>query len=139
MGCKLLPADWHKRLQLVQRKVAEAAKLENGDATLKPEGHQDYWTVLALRDQLAASAARSLLGGLTGPAATWDKLVRAYESRSMHRLPLRSVNGRHRRTYVCRYNLRLLLYGMAVSGYHRAVSGWVSSFHSVAPLKCTAS
>ncbi|KAK9804951.1 hypothetical protein WJX73_002698 [Symbiochloris irregularis] len=83
VGRKLLPGDWHKRLNLVQKKVAQTVQQEPGQAGLGPEQARDYWSVLSLRDRLAESATKSLLGGLTGPAATWDKLVKAYESRNI--------------------------------------------------------
>lgn len=82
MDRRLLPGDWRKRLQLVHRRVEEAAQQQPAPATLQADQKQNYWAVASLRDRLAGSAPRTLLGGLTGPAAAWDSLVRAYESGS---------------------------------------------------------
>ena len=79
---KLLPLDWRRRLQLIQHKVSAASQQGSADAAFQRGHSADYLAVAALRDRLAESAARSLLGGLTGPAADWDKLVRAYEAKS---------------------------------------------------------
>ncbi len=40
----------------------------------------DYFRAAAIRDRLAAAGERSLFGGLTGQAGTWDKIVKAYEN-----------------------------------------------------------
>ena len=79
---KFLPADWRRRLQLIQQKVTAAAQRAPIDAGLELGQACDYWLVAQIRDNLAATATKTLLGGLTGPAGDWDKLVRAYETKS---------------------------------------------------------
>lgn len=82
-----LPKDWHKRLQAIQAKAAQAAKelpphvLQGlpGGAGGQDGPALDYYAAVQVRDRLAEGAERTLFGGLTGPAATWDKIVKAYE------------------------------------------------------------
>lgn len=78
-----LPKDWHKRLQVIQAKAAEAVKEVPAEvlSSLKDgaDASIDYLRAVELRDKLASSSERTLFGGLTGPAATWDKIVKAYE------------------------------------------------------------
>ena len=78
-----IPADWHKRVQAIQAKAAEASKqLPAGLLSSLPGGADvpiDYLRAVEIRDKLAATAERTLFGGLTGEAATWDKIVKAYE------------------------------------------------------------
>lgn len=78
-----LPADWNKRVTAIQAKANESLKelppgllgqLKGGaDAPL------DYLRAVAIRDKLAETSERTLFGGLTGAAAVWDKIVKAYE------------------------------------------------------------
>lgn len=83
---KRLPADWHRRAAAIQLKAAEAAKaLPPGLLAGLPGGADaplDYFRAVAVRDQLAAGGERTLFGGLAGPAATWDAVVKAYEKQS---------------------------------------------------------
>jgi hypothetical protein len=78
-----LQANWTQRLTQLQAKATQCykelpadvlAQLRGGDAAAV-----DYWLAVAVRDLLSRSSQRSLLGGLTGAAATWDKIVRVYE------------------------------------------------------------
>lgn len=79
-----LPADWHKRLQAIQGKMAQAVKeLPAGllaQVAGSGEAPVDYFRAVAIRDKLAQSGERSLFGGLTGQAGIWDKIVKAYEN-----------------------------------------------------------
>ncbi|KAK9825903.1 hypothetical protein WJX81_003892 [Elliptochloris bilobata] len=77
---KQLPADWRRRLQVIQASAAEAAKaLPAGDAAPGGDAPVEYAFVRATRDRLAEGAERGFFGGLAGPAAVWDKLAHAYE------------------------------------------------------------
>ncbi|GMH36833.1 hypothetical protein BSKO_04706 [Bryopsis sp. KO-2023] len=78
-----LPADWLKKLQAFQRKVAEAAlelppgflsQLEGGD-----DVPMDYFRARQIRDRLAETSEYGLFGRLAGSAGVWDKLVRTAE------------------------------------------------------------
>lgn len=80
-----LPKDWHKRLQAILAKANEAMKETPRDALTRlpggPDGAPlDYSRAVLLRNALASNAERGLFGGLTGIAATWDKVVKAYEN-----------------------------------------------------------
>lgn len=80
MERKQLPADWRRRLQVIQASAVEAAKaLPPGEALCGGDVPVEYAAVRATRDRLAPGAERGFFGGLAGPAAVWDKLVRAYE------------------------------------------------------------
>ena len=78
-----LPKDWHKRLQAIQAKAMETVKdVPAAVLAALPGGSDaplDYFRAVEIRDKLAASADRTLFGGLTGAAALWDKIVKAYE------------------------------------------------------------
>ncbi len=79
-----LVADWSKRLAAIQAKASDLffkelkpeliAQLRGG-----PEAPLDYLRAVEIRDALAKTAERTLFGGLTGPAAEWDKVVKAYD------------------------------------------------------------
>jgi len=43
------------------------------------DGPLDYFRAVDIRNELAAGGERTLFGGLTGNAAVWDKIVKAYE------------------------------------------------------------
>lgn len=78
-----IPKDWHKRLQVIQAKASEALKelpagVLSGHAQ-GPDAPLDYLRAVEIRDQLLSNAERTMFGGLSGPAATWDKIVKAYE------------------------------------------------------------
>ncbi|GIL55532.1 hypothetical protein Vafri_11095 [Volvox africanus] len=78
-----IPKDWHKRLQVIQAKAAEALKdipseVLNG-LTDGPDAPLDYLRAVEIRDKLSSTAERTMFGGLSGPAGTWDKIVKAYE------------------------------------------------------------
>lgn len=78
-----IPKDWHKRLQVIQAKAAEAVKeLPPGTLSSLTDGADapvDYMRAVEIRDKLASTSERTMFGGLQGPAATWDKIVKAYE------------------------------------------------------------
>lgn len=78
-----VPSDWHKRVQAIQAKIAEASKELPASllATLPGSADSpiDYFRAMQIRDKLAETAERSMFGGLTGEAAVWDKVVKAYE------------------------------------------------------------
>ena len=67
----------------IQNKASEAVKEVPGEVISKlkggAEGSLDYFRAKDIRDALAANAERTIFGGLTGPAAVWDKIVKAYE------------------------------------------------------------
>ena len=44
------------------------------------EAPLDYHRAKEIRDVLAAKGERTLFGGMTGAAATWDRIVKAYEN-----------------------------------------------------------
>ncbi|KAG2493959.1 hypothetical protein HYH03_007889 [Edaphochlamys debaryana] len=44
----------------------------------------DYLRAVEIRDKLASTAERGLFGGLSGPAGTWDKIVKAYEKQYVY-------------------------------------------------------
>ncbi len=79
--------DWRRRLQVIQASAAQAAKELPAAAGGAPadggsagaEAPIEYPFVRATRDRLAQDADRTFFGGLAGPAAVWEKLVRAYE------------------------------------------------------------
>ncbi|GIM06415.1 hypothetical protein Vretimale_10743 [Volvox reticuliferus] len=78
-----IPKDWHKRLQVIQAKAAEALKeipseILNG-LTDGADAPLDYLRAVEIRDKLSSTAERTMFGGLSGPAGTWDKIVKAYE------------------------------------------------------------
>ncbi|GLC43473.1 hypothetical protein PLESTM_001477200 [Pleodorina starrii] len=78
-----IPKDWHKRLQVIQAKATEALKevpseVLNG-LTDGSDAPLDYLRAVEIRDKLSSTAERTMFGGLSGPAATWDKIVKAYE------------------------------------------------------------
>jgi hypothetical protein len=78
-----LPNDWHKRVQAIQAKIAEAR------ADLPPNLLQgilgstdagiDYFHATAIRDELMKTTDRNFFGSATGEAAIWEKIVKAYE------------------------------------------------------------
>ncbi|KAG1671710.1 hypothetical protein FOA52_007502 [Chlamydomonas sp. UWO 241] len=83
-----LPKDWHKRLQAIAAKANEAVKEAPREALSKLPGGadgapMDYWRSVALRDDLASTCEKTMFGGLTGPASTWDKIVKAYENQAV--------------------------------------------------------
>ncbi len=87
---KQLPADWRRRLQVIQASAAEAAAALPADGRGSVGGRDaplDYAAVRAARDRLVDGAERSFFGGLAGPAGVWDKLVRAYERDSAAPVP----------------------------------------------------
>ena len=82
-----LAADWRKRLQAVQAS-ALAASQEGLSGELQAQllaGSSDstsgstYLAALQLRDELAASAEKTLLGYYKGEAGIVDKIVKAFE------------------------------------------------------------
>jgi len=79
-----LPHDWNKRLQAIQAKVSEAVKEVPAGLLAQLAGSAevpvDYFRSVQIRDKLAETGERSLFGGLTGQAGTWDKIVKAYEN-----------------------------------------------------------
>lgn len=43
----------------------------------------DYYRAVEIRDALLPGAEKTIFGGLTGLASTWDKIVKAYEKDSI--------------------------------------------------------
>ena len=82
MKHKQLSNAWRKVLQAIQARVK--AELGSLPASLQPEEGQaiDYTAAKHIRDTLAVTANKSLLGGLKGTAGLWDKIVKAYQARS---------------------------------------------------------
>ena len=80
-----LPSDWHKRVQAISRKAVEAIKETPGPVLSSlsdgADAPVDYFRAVQIRDKLAATCERTLFGGLTGAAAVWDKVVKAYENK----------------------------------------------------------
>lgn len=82
-----LPGDWHKRVAAINQKAVEAVK-ETPAAVLSglpggPDVPIDYHRAVQIRDKLLVGAEKTLFGGLTGPAALWDKICKAYENKCM--------------------------------------------------------
>lgn len=74
-----LAKDWHRKLQAIKAKAAEAAKDLPAELSL-PEGEPlEYEAVKLIRDTLAKTAEKTFFGNLTGTAGMWDKILRAYE------------------------------------------------------------
>ena len=83
-----LATDWIKRLREVQSRSAKAfATLPVGFAAQFEsceDGVVDYPTAKRIRDALAETAERGYFGGLSGEAATWDKIVKSYEKGNLY-------------------------------------------------------
>ena len=77
-----LPKDWTRRLQTIQAKSCEAIKdLPAGSGLGQQDASPlDYLRAVEIRDALSAKCERTMFGGLTGQAAVWDKIVKAYEN-----------------------------------------------------------
>ena len=73
-----LPKDWNKRLQAIHAKATDA--LKDAPTEVQKDTPLDYLRAVEIRDALAAKGERTMFGGLTGHAATWDKIVKAYEN-----------------------------------------------------------
>lgn len=112
---KLVTKDWHRRLSTLHQ-VAQAAWAsldaaareracqETGAAldTQAEATEVDYFAAVCVRDELAKTAERGVLGGLTGEAGRWQQIVRAYETQSAlpyadstPRLPVAHGRWRH--------------------------------------------
>ena len=74
-----LPKDWQGRLQAIQAKCTEAIKTTPSHAATEV----DYFKARSIRDSVVTKSERTIFGALQGPAATWDKIVRAYETKSV--------------------------------------------------------
>ena len=100
---KQLPADWRRRLQVIQASAAEAAKALPPGEALCSDAPVEYAAVRGARDRLAAGAERGFFGGLAGPAAVWDKIVRAYErdSAPLHRTCAQAIDQSVANTRSC--------------------------------------
>ena len=79
---KQLSSAWRKVLQAIQARMK--AELGSLPASLQSEEGQatDYTAAKHIRDTLAETANKSILGGLKGTAGLWDKIVKAYQARS---------------------------------------------------------
>ncbi|KAJ9523723.1 hypothetical protein QJQ45_020146 [Haematococcus lacustris] len=87
VGRQKLPRDWHQRVSAIQARTADCykqlpqalSKQLAGDAPL------NYFKAVEVRNQLAATCTdRTFFGGLTGAAADWDKVVKAYEKNAVY-------------------------------------------------------
>lgn len=77
-----LPGDWNKRVTAIALKANDCYKelpLEVTNQLVSPDAPLDYFRAVQIRDRLAETSERTLFGGLTGQAAVWDKIVKAYE------------------------------------------------------------
>eukprot|EP00798_Chlamydomonas_sp_ICE-L_P021150 gene21150-28039_t len=78
-----LPGDWHKRVAAIQVKMIESVKELPTEVLSKTKGGVeaplDYFRAKEISSAMSAKAERTMFGGLTGAAATWDKIVKAYE------------------------------------------------------------
>lgn len=97
-----VPSDWRQRVSLITAKAEAVLRdvppevltaLPDYQANIDPT---DYALCCAVRDAYVqlGLAERTLLGGLKGPAAAWNKLCKAYERNSKHFLNLSFVRGR---------------------------------------------
>ena len=77
-----LSKDWHRKLQAIKAKAAEAAEDLPPPLALPEKTLVDYAAVKYIRDKLAETADKTFFGNLTGPAGLWDKILRAYEKDS---------------------------------------------------------
>ena len=77
-----LSKDWHKKLQAIKAKAAEAAEDLPPELALPEKNLLEYAAVKFIRDKLAETADKTFFGNLTGSAGLWDKILRAYEKDS---------------------------------------------------------
>lgn len=77
-----LSKDWHKKLQAIKAKAAEAAEDLPLELALPEKTLLEYAAVKFIRDKLAETADKTFFGNLTGSAGLWDKILRAYEKDS---------------------------------------------------------
>ena len=74
-----LSKEWHKKLQAIKAKAAEAAEDLPPELALPEKNLIEYAAVKSIRDKLAETADKTFFGNLTGSAGLWDKILRAYE------------------------------------------------------------
>ena len=77
-----LSKDWHRKLQAIKAKAAEAAEELPPPLALPEKNLVEYAAVKSIRDKLAETADKTFFGIRTGPAGLWDKILRAYEKDS---------------------------------------------------------
>lgn len=88
MGRQKLPKDWHKRVAVIKANAAASLKqlpssITNALSGSAADTSVDYYRAVEIRDALLPSAEKTMFGGLMGQAATWDKIVKAYEKDSV--------------------------------------------------------
>ncbi len=83
-----LAKDWNKRLQAIQAKANEAIKDPSVSAGIQQDQKPTYLRAVEIRDMLAAKCEKTMFGGLTGQAAVWDKIVKAYENNGQQAMML---------------------------------------------------
>lgn len=81
-GRGFLGKGWRGKQKVLQAKLETL--IQNLADELKPQSDTllDYTFAKGVRDRLAETASRNLLGNLTGEARLWDKIVQAYQSYS---------------------------------------------------------
>lgn len=89
MDRKVVPQDWKKRLDVIQRKAEEESKeLPPGFlgqfTASSQEASVNYFTCVQILDKMKETAERGMLGSLKGDAGKWEKIVKAYEASMLH-------------------------------------------------------
>jgi len=86
---KVVPQDWKKKLDVIQKKVEEESKeLPPGFlgqfTSSSQEASVNYFTCVQILDKMKETAERGMLGSLKGDAGKWEKIVKAYEASMLH-------------------------------------------------------
>eukprot|EP00890_Picochlorum_soloecismus_P002176 jgi/Picsp_1/295/NSC_00294-R1_cdk5rap3-like protein len=94
MDRKVVSGDWKKKLEAIQSKAAEEAKLlphgfltGMGSGLMQndyEDGGMSYFQDVEILSKLKETAERNVIGGLKGSAGRWEKIVKAYESSMLH-------------------------------------------------------
>ena len=82
VGRGYLKQGWRAHLRALQERILELRKTLRDDLCPAEDATIQFQSAREIRDRLAETAPRNLLNNLTGPARSWDKLVKAYQARS---------------------------------------------------------
>lgn len=78
-----LAKQWRSSVKALQLRAEEAGKALPLDVQAELGVGSNYEYAKKVRDKLSETSGRNFLGYCTGPAAGWDKLVRAYEKHNL--------------------------------------------------------